>query len=111
MKDEVFLSADAEGDLLDIWKYVANHDSSESANRLFDNLQEMCLSLERFPDRGHYSPELERIHVREYREIHFKPYRIIYRMHEQKVFIYGVFDGRRNLQELLIERLIRTRIE
>ncbi|MCG8343889.1 MAG: type II toxin-antitoxin system RelE/ParE family toxin, partial [Chlorobiales bacterium] len=62
-------------------------------------------------DRGHCPPELERIHVREYREIHFKPYKIIYRMHEQKVFIYGVLDGRRNLQELLIERLIRARYE
>ena len=111
MKYEVFLSADAEGDLLDIWRYVANHDSSESANRLFDGLQETCLILERFPDRDHCPPELERIHVREYREIHFKPYKIIYRMHEQKVFIYGVLDGRRNLQELLIERLIRARYE
>ena len=111
MKYEVFLSADAEGDLLDIWKYVVNHDSSESANRLFDSLQETCLSLERFPDRGHCPPELERIHVEEYREIHFKLYRIIYRMHEQAVFIYCVLDGRRNLQELLVERLIRTRIE
>ena len=49
MKYEVFLSADAEGDLLDIWRYVANCDSFESANRLFDSLQETCLSLERFP--------------------------------------------------------------
>ncbi|MCW8797246.1 MAG: type II toxin-antitoxin system RelE/ParE family toxin [Chlorobium sp.] len=108
MKYGVFLSSDAEGDILDIWRYVANHDSSESANRLFDAIQETCLSLERFPDRGHCPPELERIHVREYREIHFKFYRIIYRIHDQKVFIYCVLDGRRSLQELLVERLIRT---
>jgi len=111
MTHEVFLSADAQDDVLGIWKYVANQDSLESADRLFEALQEKCLSLEHFPDRGHCPTELERIHVREYLEIHFKPYKIIYRIYEQKVFIYCVLDGRRNLQDLLIERLFRTRIE
>jgi toxin ParE1/3/4 len=45
--------------------------------------------------------------VREYREIHFKPYRIIYQIVGRKVFIHCVLDGRRALQEVLEHRLLR----
>jgi toxin ParE1/3/4 len=107
MTHDVFMSEDAEADILDIWKYVARHDSVERAGILIDALQEACFSLCHFPDRGHCPPELERIHVLEYRELHYKPYRIIYRILDCKVFIHCVLDGRRDLQELLLERLIR----
>jgi toxin ParE1/3/4 len=53
------------------------------------------------------SPELERIGVCGYREIHFKPYRIIYQIAGQKVFIHCVLDGRRAMQEILERRLLR----
>ena len=107
MNHDVFLTEDAEADILGIWKYVARHDSVERADSFLDALQEACLSRCRFPDRGHCPPELERIHVLEYRELHYKPYRIIYRIVDSKVFIHCVLDGRRDLQELLLERLIR----
>lgn len=107
MRYDVFLSDDAEADILDIWKYVARFDSVERAALLIDALQKACLSLCQFPDRGHCPPELERVCVLEYRELHYKPYRIIYRILDRKVFIHSVLDGRRNLQDLLLERLIR----
>ena len=107
MTYKVFLSTEAEADLLEIWTYVAIHDSQGRANQLFDNLKSTCFSLEEFPDRGHCPPELARIHVREYAEIHFKPYRVIYRIDGQKVFIHAIFDGRRNLHDILLERMLR----
>jgi toxin ParE1/3/4 len=42
-----------------------------------------------------------------FREIHFKPYRIIYQIVESDVYIHAVLDGRRDLQELLEIRLLR----
>lgn len=107
MEFEVFLTTDAEEDILDIYNYVALHDSAGKADYLFERLQETCLSLETHPDRGHLPPELERINVRDYSEIHFKPYRIIYQIRNKEVFIHCVLDGRRNLQDLLLERLLR----
>ncbi len=107
MKFEVFLTVDAEKDIFEIYNYIALHDSVEKADYLFEKLQETCLSLENYPDRGHFPPELERINVRDYSEIHFKPYRIIYQVRNKQVFIHCVLDGRRNLQDLLQERLLR----
>ncbi len=107
MNSDVFMSEDAEADILAIWKYVAHHDSVERANSLIDALQEACLTLFNFPDRGDCPPELQRVYVLEYRELHYRPYRVIYRILDRKVLIHVVLDGRRNLQELLLERLIR----
>ena len=45
--------------------------------------------------------------ITDYREAHFKPYRIIYRVMGQQVIVYCVLDGRRDMQSLLLRRLMR----
>lgn len=107
MKYKVFLISDAEEDIFDIYNYVRTHDSPGNAEILFENLQKTCLSLNSFAERGHIPPELERINVIGFLEIHFKPYRIIYQIHDKDVYIHCVLDGRRELQELLQQRLLR----
>jgi toxin ParE1/3/4 len=107
MKYKVFLIADAEEDIFEIYNYVAKHDSPAKADKLFENLKMTCLGLESFPERGHTPPELERINLIGFSEIHFKPYRIIYQIRNNEVYIHCVLDGRRELQELLEQRLLR----
>lgn len=105
---KVYIIDDAEHDLLDIYTYISRYDSPESAVYVFKSIQEICLSLSTMPLRGHVPPELERIGIYDYLEIHFKPYRIIYQVRENDIFIHCILDGRRSLQELLQERLIRS---
>lgn len=107
MKFIVNVTAGAERDLYEIYRYVAAHDAPAKADRLLDNLEKAVASLEALPQRGHYPPELERIGVREYREVFYKPYRIIYRVAGNVVSVYGILDGRRDLPDLLQERLLR----
>ncbi len=107
MRYSVYLVEDAERDLFEICRYVAANDSKEKADRLQDNLEKTILKLETTPDRGHLPPELERIGVSEYREVFFKPYRIIYQVGGREVFVFCVLDGRRDLQDVLQERLLR----
>ncbi|MBF0505629.1 MAG: type II toxin-antitoxin system RelE/ParE family toxin [Nitrospirae bacterium] len=108
MKYSVHVVIDAENDLWDIYRYVAQNDSVEKADRLLDNLAGTMKSLEDLPLRGHCPPELERIGILEFREIFFKPYRIIYRTIVSDVFVYCVLDGRRQLADILQERLLRS---
>ncbi len=108
MKYAVYLISDAEEDIFEIYNYILHHDSSQTADDIFSKLQATCDSLETMAVRGHILPELDRIGVHEYREIHFKPYRIIYRIIENKVYIYCILDGRRDLQDLLQRRLLRS---
>ena len=107
MKYDVFLISDAEADILDIYNYVMINDSTGKAENLLRQLKETCQSLSHFPNRGQIPPELERIGIHTYKEIHFKPYRIVYQVAESSVFIHCILDGRRSLQELLEKRLLR----
>ncbi len=107
MRVRVYLVADAERDLLDIYRYVAQNDSVEKADRLLENLEKTTMKLETMPLRGHFPPELERIGVLEFREIFFKPYRISYQVIKSDVYVHCVLDGRRDLQDLLQKRVLR----
>jgi len=46
--------------------------------------------------------------LREYREIFFKPYRIIYRVMADNVYVMVIADGRRDMQALLQRRLLQA---
>lgn len=107
MRFTVHLVEDAEKDLLDIYQYIAVNDSVEQADRLLDNLEETVQKLETFPMRGHIPPELEQISVLDFKEIHCKPFRIIYEILKFEVFVHCVLDGRRDLQDLLQKRVLR----
>jgi toxin ParE1/3/4 len=107
MKFQVQIISDAEEDIFEIYSYVAKNDSVLKAKKLLANIEETCLSLSSFPERGHIPSELERVAVYDYLEIHYKPYRIIYQVISNRVYIHCVLDGRRHLSELLQKRLFR----
>ena len=107
MKFNVYLLREAEEDLFEIYQYVAQSGSPINADKIIDNIEETCLRLEKYPERGHAPRELERIGITDYREILYKVYRIIYQIVESDVFVYCIVDGRRDIQELLQQRLLR----
>jgi len=108
MKFKVNFIFDAENDLFEIYKYVYLNDSEERAEKLFDKLHQKCLALQGIPQRGHIPPELRLLEIEDFLEIHYKPYRIIYRILNDEVFVHCILDGRRDIQKLLEERLIRS---
>ena len=107
MKYKVIIDPQAKIDLKEIFIYVAVNDSIQSANKLLDALEETCSKLERIPERGHVPPELKATGIKRYLEIHYKPYRIIYEIEKNIIYIHCVIDGRRNIQEILSNRLLR----
>ncbi|MCY4427250.1 MAG: type II toxin-antitoxin system RelE/ParE family toxin [Halieaceae bacterium] len=103
----VRLTEDAEHDLIDIYRYMALYDSVENADYVLNQLEALCSRLAELPERGHVPPELNRIGVSNYREVNFKPYRVIYEVLRQGVIVHCILDGRRDIPSLLERRLIR----
>ena len=103
---EVSLSKDAERDLEDIYSYIAEHDSPASADHVLDRLVKATEALRASPDRGSHVNELRSLGISEYRQVFFKPYRLIYRVHSKQAIIYVVTDGRRDMASLLARRLL-----
>lgn len=107
MRYRVYLTDEAQKDLLDIHTYVSSHDDASKADTLLDHLEQTCSKLSYLPLKGHIPPELKRIGVELYRETQYKPYRILYEVVRDAVYVHAVLDGRRDLQSLLERRLLR----
>ena len=106
-KYRVRIVREAEEDLAELVDYIAQHDSNERAKYVLERLMTICERLEQHPERGHFLPELRSLGIKTYREVHFKPYRIIYEIIGREVFILLIVDGRRSMQTILERRLLR----
>ena len=93
-------------DLVEVVSFVAL-DSMIDARRLLIRIRSKADSLVRSPRRGRVVPELAAFGTRAWRELIVKPYRIVYRIQEDTVSVGAVLDGRRDLEDLLLERLTR----
>jgi len=108
MSFSVLLTDDAIRDLEELYDYIDQHDVPGKADYVLEQIEKVFSSLSENPRRGVYPKELVSIGIKEYREIFFKPYRIIYRIIENNVFVLLIVDGRRNMQELLQRRLLQA---
>ncbi len=106
MSYEVSLTKDAERDLEEIYFYIAERDSRAGADHVLERVVHTTDALRTSPERGSYVNELRFLGISEYRQIFFKPYRLIYRVHAKQVVVYVVADGRRDMGSLLARRLL-----
>jgi toxin ParE1/3/4 len=102
---EVRLTEEAERDVESIYSYIAESSGVAAAERVWQALENCWTKLETLSERGNYPKELIADGNREYRELHWKPYRIIYRVQPKTVFVYAIVDGRRDIRAFLSRRL------
>lgn len=102
----VQLTVDALRDLDDIHAFVAASDGLDRADRLIDGISAVPARLSAFPERGEYPRELAVLGMRQFRQFHHKPYRMIYQVSPEVVTVLLIADGRRDMQGLLQRRLL-----
>lgn len=100
------LTDSAVSDLEELDAHITRYDSSERADHVLSRIEKAIAGLSEQPERGVFPQELSELGIRDYREIFFKPYRIIYRVTESTVYIYLIVDGRRDMETLLSRRLL-----
>lgn len=95
----------AKMDLENIIDYISQ-ESVDTAITIFEKIKSKCGTLNQFPDRGRIVPELKAYGILSYRELIISPWRVIYRTYDQIVYVLAVLDSRRNIDDILLERLI-----
>lgn len=93
-------------DLEEIAAHVAR-ESPATAERLVERLWSKAESLRTHARRGRIVAELLQLGMSTWRELVVPPYRLVYRIGGSRAIVLGVFDGRRDLQDVLLERLVR----
>ena len=104
---DVRWAAAAEADLAAIVAYIAQADP-RTARLLLQEIRAQAEALYTLPHRGRVVPELHAHGVTLFREIIHPPWRIIYRIEAAAVHVLTVLDARRNLEDVLLERLVRS---
>ena len=103
----VYFVDDAEKDLFEIYEYIKKSRYPFNAMGLYSQIEKAWSDLSEMPERGHIPSELERIGVLDYSEIYVKAYRIIYQVFGSDVYIHCILDGRRDIQAILQQRILR----
>lgn len=101
----VFWTQTAQKDLKKIIEYIAV-DSDIQERRVYLAIKQKADNLRQMPLQGRIVPELRYHSILIYRELNSSPWRIIYKTEENKVWVLAVIDGRRNVEDILLERFM-----
>lgn len=96
----------AKKDLSEIIEFISE-DSPENAITIWNKIKIKTAELGKFSNRGRVVPELLQQGISTYREIVIKPWRVMYRVDGKGVYIVTVIDSRRNIEDILLARLLR----
>lgn len=103
-KYEVLWPNTAEIDLKSIIEYIAE-DSPSNAFKIIKNIKQKVSNLYTFPEKGCIVPELQDQGIMQYRELIIPPWRILYRISKESVYILSMLDSHRNIEDILLKRL------
>ena len=101
----VNINKTAKKDLREIIKYIA-HNNPMNVLNVLKRTEDRIKTLNKFPERGGYVPELLNNKIKEYRQLIESPWRIIYKIDNEIVNVLLIIDSRRNTQDILVERLL-----
>ncbi len=107
---QVQWTSNAKEDLLNIVDYI-KQDSVVNARKVYEQIREKANSSNFFPLRGRVVPELQKEGITIYRELIVQPWRVMYKIENNTVYIMAIFDSRQNVEELLLQKLLKARIQ
>jgi len=100
----------ARKDLFLIIEYISLNNPA-AAKRALQKIQEKAQQLYVYPERCRIVPELQRQGISEYRELIIDHLRVIFKITLNLVFVVAVVDCRRNLEDILLQRLLEINHE
>ena len=107
-KHQVVWAQAAENDLKEIIGFISV-ESTGNALKILKKIKEKASSLYTLPERGRVVPELQDQGISQYRELTIPPWRLIYRIAEHEIYVLYVIDSRRNVEDVLLKRLIQKK--
>ena len=108
-KYAVIWASAAENDLARIIEYLAV-DNPANALKVLDKLKKKAANLHHSPKRGRIIPELQEYGIYQFRELIIAPWRLIYRVQMNEVYVLAVLDSRRNIEDILLKRILDDKL-
>lgn len=106
MRYQVLMTDPASADLDAICQFIAESGSLANAERILDRMTSIIATLAKFPERGSHPREMLALGISDFRQVVSNPWRVLYRIIGQRVYIVLIADGRRDMRGLLAQRLL-----
>ena len=106
MSSKVIRSENASLDLVDIVSYIKVHSGKEIAKGIYTKIKSKVEYIVDFPKAGIVVPELIDIGITDIYQIVVSPWKVYYKVINNKILVLSVIDGRRNLEEILYKKII-----
>jgi toxin ParE1/3/4 len=98
----------AERDLRELIDFIAM-ESPTTALKILNKIKQTTSNLYSSPERGRVVPELQDQGISTYRELIVPPWRIVYRISANDVYVLSVLDSKRNVEDILLKRLVNLK--
>lgn len=104
---KVVMLESAQADLVALRSYIVKNFSTATWRATYAKLKTSIRNLAVFPLLGGIPDELESLNLTQYRQILSGLNRIIYEVRQDTVYVHLIVDTRRDLKDVLMQRLLR----
>jgi toxin ParE1/3/4 len=104
-------SESAENDVLGIVSYIKERSGAQIAAAIYERLKARVTPLQDFPGTGRVVPELHAIGIDDIHQVLENPWKIYYKITGEEINVLAVIDGRRNLPEVLFQKLLEGKLQ
>jgi toxin ParE1/3/4 len=111
MKHHVIWSEDAGIDLLKIIKYIKENTGKITAEKIYNKINSEIKRVSENPEARRISPLLKGFGITDIHQFNVKPWVVYYKAGNDIMEIISIIDGRRNLEEILYEKIIDGKIK
>lgn len=104
---KVVILESAQADLVELRSYIVKNFSVTTWRATYAKLKLAIRNLAKFPQLGGIPDELETLNLTQYRQILSGKNRVIYEVRQDAVYVHLIVDTRRDLKDVLMQRLLR----
>jgi len=103
---KIVWSKDAKNELADIIRYIKQNTGKSTAEKIKTRFFEEIHKIAEYPQIRRISPALSDFGINHIFQLNVKPWIVYYKLEIGIILILSIIDGRRNLEEILHEKII-----
>lgn len=107
---KIFWTKDAEEFFNEILEYLMEKSGESITRKIYDRLISKIDLLSSVSFKSKVSQDLKDIGINDVYELIESPWRIFYKLRNNEVAVLLIIDGRRNVEEILISKVIDSKI-
>ena len=111
MKTKIIWSEDAGNELLEIISYIKRNSGKTIAKNIHKKIMEKVNEASNNPEGRRVAPLLKEFGIIDIHQINVNPWAIYYRVENNTMKIISIIDMRRNLEEVLYQKIMEGKIE